>query len=115
MDIDMRTWYLDFCENGQQWHIDLERKPENPSWVNIGYGYKRVLSHFCNFVDVMVHEFGTKFTTSQINRLAECIPGLTVFRPTSVPDEEFDAEVHMRPIYSKEMIEERIEWKSAKE
>lgn len=113
MDIDMRKWYLDYCESAQQWHIDTERVPENQSWVNIGYGKEIVLSHFCNTVDVMMHEFGMKFTTKQIIRLAECTPGITVHYPTPRPEEEFDYEVHMRPIYSKETIEERIEWKQA--
>ena len=27
-----KTWFLDFSEKGQMWHIDLERVPENDSW-----------------------------------------------------------------------------------
>lgn len=62
MNIDKNKWFLDFCENGQMWHHDLERVPENLEWVNIGYGRKAVLNHFCDMVDLMVHEFGMKFT-----------------------------------------------------
>ena len=47
-----QTWFLDFSEKGQMWHIDLEREPENDSWVNIGYGRHEVLSYFCDMVDV---------------------------------------------------------------
>lgn len=111
MNIDTRKWFVDFSEDGQMWHIDLERVPENPSWINIGYGSDEVLSHFCNVVDVMTHEFGMKFTNEQIIRLAECTPGLTVHNPTPLPEDSFDEEVHMRPIYSREKIEESIGWK----
>lgn len=39
-----QTWFLDFSENGQMWHIDLKRVPENDSWVNIGYGRREILT-----------------------------------------------------------------------
>ena len=50
-----KTWFIDFSEKGQMWHIDLERVPENDSWVNIGYGRYEVLSYFCDMVDVCKH------------------------------------------------------------
>ena len=34
----MNTWYLDFDETNQMWHIDCQRVPENEYWTNIGYG-----------------------------------------------------------------------------
>lgn len=111
MNIDKNKWFLDFCEKGQMWHHDLERVPENPEWVNIGYGSKAVLNHFCDMVDLMVHEFGMKFTPDQIIRLAECTPGLTVHNPTSVPEDSFEEEVHMAPIWAREHLEKLIEWK----
>ena len=52
-----KTWFLDFSEKGQMWHIDLERVPENDSCVNIGYGRYEVLSYFCDMVDVLTSEF----------------------------------------------------------
>lgn len=115
MILDKKTWFLDFCENGQMWHHDVERLPENPEWVNIGYGRKIVLDYFCTMVDIMTREFGMKFTTDQIIRLAECTPGLTVHNPTPVPEESFDHDVHMNPIFSKEWLEEHLEWKSIEE
>jgi hypothetical protein len=111
MIIDKDKWFLDFCEKGQMWHHDVERVPENPEWVNIGYGRKAVLNHFCDMVDLMVHEFGMKFTPDQIIRLAECTPGLTVHNPTPVPEDSFDEEVHMAPIWAREHLEKLIEWK----
>lgn len=112
MNIRLKTWYLDFSENGQMWHHDLERVPENESWVNIGYGNKLVLNHFCNMVDVLKCEFGMKFTPEQIIRLAECTPGLTVYENTPIPEEDFEKDVHDVPIYSRKDIEKHIEWKT---
>ena len=70
-----KTWFLDFSEKGQMWHIDLERVPENDSWVNIGYGRYEVLSYFCDMVDVLTSEFKMHLTPEQVLRLAECTPG----------------------------------------
>lgn len=112
---DDQTWFLDFSENGQMWHIDLERVPENESWVNIGYGRKEVLDHFCDMVDVLTHEFKMHFTPEQVLRLAECTPGLTVYQNTDVPEDEFESEVHMRPIYSRKSLERHLAWKEVKE
>lgn len=91
-----KTWFLDFSEKGQMWHIDLERVPENDSWVNIGYGRYEVLSYFCDMVDVLTTEFKMHLTPEQVLRLAECTPGLTVYQNTDVPEGEFDSDVHMR-------------------
>ena len=55
-----QTWFIDFSEKGPMWHIDLERVPENDSWVNIGYGRYEVLSYFCDMVDVLTSEFKCK-------------------------------------------------------
>ncbi len=112
MNIDMEKWFLDFSEHDQTWHHDLKRVPENVNWVNIGYGNKMVLNHFCDMVDVMTHEFGLKFTSQQIIRLAECTPGLTVYSPTRLPEDPYDEDNYMAPIWSKEKIEQHIEWKS---
>lgn len=111
MDIRQERWYLDFSENGQMWHHDLKRVPENESWTNIGYGNKYVLNHFCDMVDMMRREFGMTFTTDQIVRLAECTPGLTVYNPTPVLEDSFDSDVYMAPIWAKESLERQIEWK----
>lgn len=111
MNIKMERWYLDFSEKGQMWHHDLKRVPENENWVNIGYGNKLVLNHFCDIVDVLTREFGMNFTADQIIRLAECTPGLTVYNNTEVPEDSFDADVHMSPIWAREQIEKNIEWK----
>ena len=115
MNNDYEKWYFDYCENGCNWHFDTKIVPENPSWTNIGYGRREVLSHFCDMVDIMTHEFGMKFTTDQIIRLAECTPGITVHHPTPVPEESFDEEVHMNPIHSKEWLERHLEWKPEEE
>ena len=112
MSNNSRRYYLDYNEKEQQWHIDLERLPENDGWVNIGYSNHMVLSHFCDVIDMMDIEFGIKFTTAQVNRLAECIPGITIYRPTPVPDGERDYNNHMAPIETRQMLEEHIEWKS---
>lgn len=111
MEVDMKRWYLDFSESGQIWHHDLKRVPENEEWVNIGYGNKMVLDHFCDMVDLMKREFGMKFTNDQILRLAECTPGLTVYHGTPVPEDSYDEEIHMVPIWSRQTIEEHIVWK----
>ena len=111
MDNETKIAFLDYSEQGYPWHIDIFRRPENVSWTNIGYGYEAVISHFCNVVDVMSREFGFKFTTGQIIRLAECTPGITVFRPSPKPEDSSDVEVHMRPIWSREYIENMIGWK----
>lgn len=113
MEIDTRKWFLDFSEHDQSWHIDLERVPENPTWKNIGYGSDMVLDHFTDMVDVMTREFGMRFTTAQIVRLAECTPGLTVHRPTPVPEDDYAANIHFGPIESKERIEESVGWKES--
>ena len=102
-----QTWFIDFSEKGQMWHIDLERVPENDSWVNIGYGRYEVLSYFCDMVDVLTTEFKMHLTPEQVLRLAECTPGLTVYQNTDVPEDEFDSDVHMRPIYARETLEKR--------
>ena len=115
MNIDTSKWFLDYSQSGQMWHHDLVRVPENLEWVNIGYGSKMVLDHFCNTVDVLTREFGMKFTAEQIIRLAECTPGLTVFNPTPLPEDTFECEVHNRPIYSRECIEKEIGWKPAED
>lgn len=105
-------WFLDFSEKGYPWHIDCQRVPETGCWVNIGYGNKMVLDHFCNMIDLMSREFGCKFTTKQVIRMAECTPGLTVYRPTMVPEDPFDEEVHMAPIWTREILEKHLSWKS---
>lgn len=111
MDIDTEKWFLDFCERDQTWHMDLKRVPENKDWVNIGFGSRIVLDHFCDMVDVMTREFGMKFTAKQIIRLAECTPGLTVYHPTPLPEDPEQEGRHMDPIWSREKIEESIGWK----
>lgn len=111
MNYDMETIFFDFCEYDQSWHWASERVDENESWKNIGYGKKIVVRHFCTMVDILTHDFGMKFTTDQIVRLAECTPGLTVFSPTAIPEGSFEQDVHMNPIFSKESIEEHLEWK----
>lgn len=110
-----QTWFLDFSENGQMWHIDLNRVPENESWVNIGYGREEVLSHFCDMVDVLTHEFKMHFTPEQVLRLAECTPGLTVYQNTDEPEGEFEYQVHMRPIYARQRLENHLAWKEVEE
>lgn len=110
-----QTWFLDFSENGQMWHIDLNRVPENESWVNIGYGREEVLSHFCDMVDVLTHEFKMHFTPEQVLRLAECTPGLTVYQNTDEPEGEFEYQVHMRPIYARQRLEKHLVWKEVEE
>lgn len=108
--MSIKFWYLDFDETNQMWHIDLDRVPENEAWRNIGYGTHEALSHFCNFVDMMIHEFGLKYTTEQVTRMAECTPGITIHKSTPIPEEQFEKDVHMAPIYSKERIEQHINW-----
>ena len=115
MDVEMKTWFLDFSENGQMWHLDLRRVPENEYWVNIGYGNSIVLDHFCDMVDLMKREFGMTFTKEQIHRLAECMPGLTVYHGTPIPEDDYAKETHLGPIYSRKRIEEHIEWKSSED
>lgn len=110
-----QTWFLDFSEKGQMWHIDIEREPENDSWVNIGYGRHEVLSYFCDMVDVLTNEFKMHLAPEQVLRLAECIPGLTVYQNTDVPEGEFDSDVHMRPIYARETLEKHLAWKEVEE
>ena len=110
-----KTWFLDFSEKGQMWHIDLERVPENVSWVNIGYGRYEVLSYFCDMVDVLTREFKMHLTPEQVLRLAECTPGLSVYQNTDVPEDEFESEVHMRPIYARESLEKHLAWKEVEE
>ncbi len=105
-------WYLDFEEKHQMWHIDLERVDENQYWTNIGYGHHDALRHFCNVIDMMTNEFNLKFTTEQIIRLAECTPGITIYEETPVPESQFEGDVHMVPIQSKEAIEQYINWNS---
>ena len=112
MDVKMEKWYLDFSEKGQMWHHDLRRVPENEEWVNIGYGNKMVLNHFCDMIDMMRREFGITFTKEQILRLAECTPGLTIYYPTPVPEDPDAEDDHMVPIWSRNTIEEHTEWKS---
>ena len=109
MNSDIRRWYLDFNEKDQQWHIDLKRVPENPCWVNIGYGKWVVLDHFCDTIDMMRREFGWNFTTQQVIRLAECTPWLTVYNPTSIPEDEDKKVRHMTPINSRKEIESYAE------
>ena len=76
-----QTWFLDFSENGQMWHIDLKRVPENDSWVNIGYGRREILSYFCDMVDVLTSEFKMHFLFSALfrdfseNRPYSCVRG----------------------------------------
>lgn len=111
MNINKKIWYLDFSENGQMWHHDLERVPENESWVNIGFGNHMILDYFCDMVDMMRREFGIKFSTEQIIRLAECTPGLNVYSKSPIPDDDLKKELHEAPIYSRKKIEEHIEWK----
>lgn len=108
----MERWYLDFEEEHQLWHMDTKRVPENKYWTNIGYGHRAALTHFCNVVDMMRSEFGLNFTTAQINRLAECTPGIRVHNSTDVPETQFEERVHMVPIESKELIEKHIDWNS---
>lgn len=110
-----QTWFLDFPEKGQMWHIDIEREPENDSWVNIGYGRHEVLSYFCDMVDVLTNEFKMHLAPEQVLRLAECIPGLTVYQNTDVPEGEFDSDAHMRPIYARETLEKHLAWKEVEE
>ena len=106
----MNTWYLDFDETNQMWHIDCQRVPENEYWTNIGYGSNSAIDHFCDVVDMMRREFGLIFTTDQIIRLAECTPGITVHYPTPVPEDDIQQDQHMTPIYSKERIDKSIDW-----
>ena len=108
-------WYLDFEEKSQIWHMDNERVPENEYWTNIGYGPYIILNHFCDFVNMMGRELGITFTTAQIIRLAECTPGITVHQATPIPEEQFDIDVHMAPIHSKEAIERQIGLKPMEE
>ena len=115
MDVEMKTWFLDFSEKGQMWHLDLKRVPENDEWVNIGYGNSIVLDYFCDMVDLMKREFGMTFTKEKILRLAECMPGLTVYCGTPVPEDYYAKETHLGPIYSRKRIEEHIEWKSSED
>ena len=115
MNNDFRNWYLDYNEKEQQWHIDLERLPENDGWTNIGYAYDMVLTHFCDVIDMMEREFGLKFSATQINRLAECTPGLTVFRPTPIPGDPEKEDRYMAPIWSREEIEKNIGWKQVED
>lgn len=93
--------------------MDNERVPENEYWTNIGYGPYIILDHFCDFVNMMGRELGITFTTAQIIRLAECTPGITVHQATPIPEEQFDIDVHMAPIHSKEAIERQIGLKVA--
>lgn len=106
----MSTWYLDFDENNQMWHIDSQRVTENEYWKNIGYGSNSAIDHFCNVVDMMKREFGLRFSTVQIIRLAECMPGIEVHYPTPIPEDEIQQDRHLTPIYSKEKIEKYINW-----
>jgi hypothetical protein len=106
----MKTWYLDFEEKNQMWHIDLERVAENQWWTNIGYGSYSAIDHFCNVVDMMKREFGLYFTTQQIIRLAECTPGITVHNPSPIPEDHIQQDKHTTPIYSKEKIEKHVDW-----
>lgn len=111
MNIDEEKWFLDFHESDQMWHLDTKRVRENNGWVNIGYGTRMVLNHFCDIVDVMTREFGKNFSTEQIIRLAECTPGLTVHYPTPLPDDPDAEDRHMAPIWSRENLEKHIIWK----
>lgn len=108
----MKTWYLDFEEKHQLWHIDLKRVPENEYWTNICYGSNSALDHFCNIVDMMRREFDLTFTTEQIVRLAECTPGLTVHYPSSIPEDEFQRVRHITPIESKDKIDRHTDWQA---
>ena len=111
----MENCYLDYAEKGYPWHIDTKRVKENETWTNIGYGNDYVITHFCDMVDVMMREFGMKFTTEQIIRLAECTPGITVFYPTPIPEDYDDEQLHGRPIWSRNRIEKHIEWKEVED
>ena len=108
----MKTWYLDFEEKNQMWHIDLEQVAENQWWTNIGYGSYSAIDHFCNVVDMMKREFGLTFTTEQIIRLAECTPGLTVHFPTPVPEDDIQRDRHNTPIDSKDKIYKYTDWEA---
>lgn len=108
----MSTWYLDFEEEHQMWHIDNQRVPENKYWTNIGYGSNSAIDYFCDLVDMMKREFGVKFTTAQIIRLAECTPGITVHDPSPVPEDDIQQDRHFIPIHSKEKIEKHIDWEA---
>lgn len=110
-----QTWFLDFSEKGQMWHIARERLLDNDSWVNIGYARKEVLDHFCYMVDILTREFKMHFTREQVLRLAECTPGLSVYQNTDVPEDVFESEVHMRPIYARETLEKKLAWKEVEE
>ena len=59
-------------------------------------------------VDVLTSEFKMHLTPEQVLRLAECTPGLTVYQNTDVPEDEFDSDVHMRPIYGKYPIKDDL-------
>ena len=115
MDVEMQIWYLDFCEDNQTWHHDLRRVPENKDWINVAFGSKIVIDYFCDMVDMMVREFGSKFTNAQILRLAECTPGLTVYQATPVPEDLYEKEDHMIPIWTRGQLEKHIEWKTIEE
>lgn len=64
---------------------------------------------------MMGRELGITFTTAQIIRLAECTTGITVHQATPIPEEQFDIDVHMAPIHSKEAIERQIGMKPMEE
>lgn len=76
---------------------------------------RQSLNYFCDFVNMMGRELGITFTTAQIIRLAECTPGITVHQATPIPEEQFDIDVHMAPIHSKEAIERQIGLKPMEE
>ncbi len=115
MRLDYDECYVDFSEKDQIWHWDSSLVPENAAWVNICHGKMFVVRHFCNMIDLMVRNFKMKFSADQIIRLAECTPGLTVYRPTPIPEDSFDEEVHNAPIWSRKDIEKYIELKPIKD
>lgn len=110
MEDRTEKWYLDFSEGDQIWHRDLNRVDENAFWKNIGYGSIYVINHFMEMVNIMTLEFGLKFTTDQIRRLAECTPGITVYAPTPLPGDDIEKDIHEARILSRKELEEHIEW-----
>lgn len=112
MNEDLVTYYLSYSEQGYAWHAAPDRSPDYGCWTGIGYGKKLIIDHFMKMVNIMRIEFGMKFTDNQIIRLAECTPGITVWNPTPVPEDDYDAEDHMCPIDSKNRVEECVEWKA---
>ena len=112
MNSNYQKRYLDFAEGSYNWHVATERMPENKGFVNIAYGEDDIISHFCEMVNMMRHEFNINLRTDQVIRLAECTPGMTVFHHTQEPEDESEAEKYRAPINAKERIESHIVWKN---